>query len=203
MQSQVSLSSWGCCCTDLQATNRWIWLHRADRWCSGTGKTSMIKALAAHTGRNIVNVPLGRIKTNQELMDCMFDLKFNVPGQDMVLSTHLLFSRLYCLRTCYSVARHSLSNQFLTSLYSTHSRSAHSPTHVSELLFVSTLNLHFAANSNGFQEDHLCAGGCGCCHLCCAQTLWRSLSSIHCQQLTLGNRRFLRNFHERRLRQRR
>jgi len=49
----------------------------------GTGKTSMIKALAAHTGRNIVNVPLGRIKTNQELMDCMFDLKFNVPGQDM------------------------------------------------------------------------------------------------------------------------
>ena len=129
----------------------------------------MIKALAAHTGRNIVNVPLGRIKTNQELMDCMFDLKFNVPGQDMVLSIHLLF-----------VARHSLSNHFLTSLYSTHSRSAHSPTHVSELSFVSTLNLYFAANSNGFQKDHLCTGGCGCCHLCCAQTLWRSLSSIHC-----------------------
>ncbi|CAN0504286.1 unnamed protein product, partial [Scytosiphon promiscuus] len=31
----------------------------------GTGKTSMIKALACHTGRNVVNVPLGRIKTNQ------------------------------------------------------------------------------------------------------------------------------------------
>lgn len=25
----------------------------------------MIKALACHTGRNVVNVPLGRIKTNQ------------------------------------------------------------------------------------------------------------------------------------------
>eukprot|EP00658_Telonema_sp_P-2_P021145 TRINITY_DN18400_c0_g1_i5.p1 TRINITY_DN18400_c0_g1~~TRINITY_DN18400_c0_g1_i5.p1 ORF type:complete len:442 (+),score=148.78 TRINITY_DN18400_c0_g1_i5:284-1609(+) len=51
----------------------------------GTGKTSMIKALAHYTGRNIVNVPLGRIKTNQELMDCMFDLKFSVAGEDMPL----------------------------------------------------------------------------------------------------------------------
>lgn len=31
----------------------------------GTGKTSMIKALACHTGRNVVNVPLAQIKTNQ------------------------------------------------------------------------------------------------------------------------------------------
>lgn len=31
----------------------------------GTGKTSMIKALALHTGRHIVSVPLARITTNQ------------------------------------------------------------------------------------------------------------------------------------------
>jgi len=58
----------------------------------GTGKTSMIKALAQYTGRSIVNVPLGRIKTNQELMDCMFDLKFNVAGQDMPIQ--MGFSKL-------------------------------------------------------------------------------------------------------------
>jgi len=49
----------------------------------GTGKTSLIKAVAHYTGRNIVSVPLGRIKTNQELMDCVFDQSFKVPGQDM------------------------------------------------------------------------------------------------------------------------
>merc|ERR1712125_2157 len=39
----------------------------------GTGKTSLIKAMAQHTARSIVNVPLARIATNQELMDIMFD----------------------------------------------------------------------------------------------------------------------------------
>lgn len=34
----------------------------------GTGKTSMIKVLAQHTDRSIVNVPLARMKTNTELM---------------------------------------------------------------------------------------------------------------------------------------
>jgi len=34
----------------------------------GTGKTSFIKAIAHHTHRHIVTVPLSRIKTNQELM---------------------------------------------------------------------------------------------------------------------------------------
>jgi chaperone BCS1 len=43
----------------------------------GTGKTSLIKALAQHTGRSIVNVPLARITTNQELMDIMFDQVMN------------------------------------------------------------------------------------------------------------------------------
>jgi len=46
----------------------------------GTGKTSLIKALAHHTGRSIVNVPLSRIKTNQQLMDAVFDQTFSVPG---------------------------------------------------------------------------------------------------------------------------
>jgi chaperone BCS1 len=49
----------------------------------GTGKTSLIKALAHFTGRSVVSVPLGRIKTNQELMDCIFDQQFRVPGEDM------------------------------------------------------------------------------------------------------------------------
>ncbi|CAN0083822.1 unnamed protein product, partial [Ectocarpus sp. 8 AP-2014] len=49
----------------------------------GTGKTSMIKALACHTGRNVVNVPLGRIKTNQELMDIVFDQRFPVVGEEL------------------------------------------------------------------------------------------------------------------------
>jgi len=42
----------------------------------GTGKTSLIKAIAHYTNRHIVNVPLSKIKTNQELMDVMFDRVF-------------------------------------------------------------------------------------------------------------------------------
>lgn len=43
----------------------------------GTGKTSLVKAIATHTNRNIVSVPLSRMHTNQELMDVMFDEQFN------------------------------------------------------------------------------------------------------------------------------
>eukprot|EP00756_Hemistasia_phaeocysticola_P000349 Hpha_TRINITY_DN10239_c0_g1::TRINITY_DN10239_c0_g1_i1::g.34971::m.34971/K08900/BCS1; mitochondrial chaperone BCS1 len=49
----------------------------------GTGKTSFIKCLAQYTGRHIVNVPLARISTNQELMDIMFDQRYSVPDEDM------------------------------------------------------------------------------------------------------------------------
>ena len=49
----------------------------------GTGKTSLIKALAHATNRSIVNVPLSRIRTNQELTDLVYDLRFSVPGQDI------------------------------------------------------------------------------------------------------------------------
>merc|ERR1719265_2728036 len=46
----------------------------------GTGKTSLIKALAHHLNRHVVSVNLARIKTNQELMDLLFDLIFPVKG---------------------------------------------------------------------------------------------------------------------------
>lgn len=49
----------------------------------GTGKTSLIKALAHATKRSIVNIPLARIKTNQELTDLVYDLRFSVPGEDV------------------------------------------------------------------------------------------------------------------------
>ncbi|EQC40290.1 hypothetical protein SDRG_02192 [Saprolegnia diclina VS20] len=49
----------------------------------GTGKTSLIKAIAQHTKRHIVNISLANVKTNQELMDYMLDLRMNVPGEDM------------------------------------------------------------------------------------------------------------------------
>jgi Cdc6-like AAA superfamily ATPase len=34
----------------------------------GTGKTSFIKAVAQHTKRSVVSIPLSKIRTNQELM---------------------------------------------------------------------------------------------------------------------------------------
>lgn len=49
----------------------------------GTGKTSMIKALAQYTNRSIVNVPISRITTNSELMDVFFDQRYYVHGVDV------------------------------------------------------------------------------------------------------------------------
>jgi len=49
----------------------------------GTGKTSLIKAMAQHTARSIVNVPLARIGTNQDLMDIMFDQQYMVEGEEV------------------------------------------------------------------------------------------------------------------------
>lgn len=48
----------------------------------GTGKTSFIKALAQLTKRSILNVPLSRVKTNQELMDLMFAQKVQIEGEN-------------------------------------------------------------------------------------------------------------------------
>mmetsp|Transcript_3368 Transcript_3368/g.7041 ORF Transcript_3368/g.7041 Transcript_3368/m.7041 type:complete len:387 (-) Transcript_3368:1299-2459(-) len=49
----------------------------------GSGKTSFIKALAQHTGRSIVNVPLARISTNAELMSIFFNHRKHVEGEHM------------------------------------------------------------------------------------------------------------------------
>ena len=57
----------------------------------GTGKTSLIKALAQYTGRHIISIPLNSIATNQGLMDIMFDRQYHVAGQD--LPVRLPFSK--------------------------------------------------------------------------------------------------------------
>jgi len=44
-------------------------------------KTSLIKALAQHTGRSIVNVPLSKISTNAEFMSQLFDKTYRVKGE--------------------------------------------------------------------------------------------------------------------------
>lgn len=49
----------------------------------GTGKTSLVKVMAGHLQRSIVNVPLARISTNQELMDIMFDQQYMVEGEEV------------------------------------------------------------------------------------------------------------------------
>lgn len=54
----------------------------------GTGKTSLIKALAHHTGRHIVSVNLARLETNRQLMDVLFDLVFPVEDGEFPLKMH-------------------------------------------------------------------------------------------------------------------
>ncbi|KAG7377165.1 hypothetical protein PHYBOEH_001086 [Phytophthora boehmeriae] len=48
----------------------------------GTGKTSLIKAVAQYTKRHIVTISLGKIQTNQQLLDALFEMKFPVQGLD-------------------------------------------------------------------------------------------------------------------------
>lgn len=49
----------------------------------GSGKTSFIKALAQHTGRSIVSVPLARVSTNAELMQIFFNHRKKIEGENM------------------------------------------------------------------------------------------------------------------------
>eukprot|EP00548_Thalassiothrix_antarctica_P014530 CAMPEP_0194171790 /NCGR_PEP_ID=MMETSP0154-20130528/6337_1 /TAXON_ID=1049557 /ORGANISM="Thalassiothrix antarctica, Strain L6-D1" /LENGTH=715 /DNA_ID=CAMNT_0038884227 /DNA_START=1 /DNA_END=2145 /DNA_ORIENTATION=+ len=49
----------------------------------GTGKTSLIKALAQYTGRSIVNVSLTKITTNSELMSVFFDKRYEILGESI------------------------------------------------------------------------------------------------------------------------
>jgi hypothetical protein len=76
----------------------------------GTGKTSLVKALAHHTVRFIVNVPLAKIETNTELMSVFFDQSYTIQGEYVAIKVGLfafvsdsvsrklhLLSHLFCL----------------------------------------------------------------------------------------------------------
>lgn len=49
----------------------------------GTGKTSLIKAIASFTNRHIVSVNLANVQTSQEFMDIMFSEKIGAYGSDV------------------------------------------------------------------------------------------------------------------------
>jgi chaperone BCS1 len=49
----------------------------------GTGKTSLIKAIAQYTNRHIVTIPLKRIHTNHQLMEVMYSGKYQVCGEEL------------------------------------------------------------------------------------------------------------------------
>lgn len=53
----------------------------------GTGKTSLIKALAQYTNRHIINVSLATIKTRINLRRIFYELKFPLENDDMVKNT--------------------------------------------------------------------------------------------------------------------
>jgi AAA+ superfamily predicted ATPase len=57
--------------------------NQSGLWCiaclpAGTGKTTFLKALATHAKRSIINIPLSRIRTNQQLMSLMMDQQVRV-----------------------------------------------------------------------------------------------------------------------------
>ena len=47
----------------------------------GTGKTSLIKAIANKTRRHVVNIKLSQVGTNQKLADWLFDERYHVDGE--------------------------------------------------------------------------------------------------------------------------
>ena len=54
----------------------------------GTGKTSLIKALAHYTKRHIVSINLSQVKTNQELMDMFFATTYNITNSEFPTTMH-------------------------------------------------------------------------------------------------------------------
>jgi ABC-type nitrate/sulfonate/bicarbonate transport system ATPase subunit len=62
--------------------------------CAGTGKTTFLRALASHTKRSIINIPLSRIRTNQQLMSLMMDQQVRVSAH----STTTLWPLCHLLR---------------------------------------------------------------------------------------------------------
>lgn len=61
----------------------------------GTGKTSMIKALAHYTKRHIVSIPLADIETNSELTRMMFDQEY--PLGDYFKARHPFSDTIYVI----------------------------------------------------------------------------------------------------------
>lgn len=47
----------------------------------GTGKTSLIKAIANYTNRHIISIPLSKIKTNSQLLDVMIKFKMQLKDE--------------------------------------------------------------------------------------------------------------------------
>ena len=63
----------------------------------GTGKTSLIKAVAHETRRHIVNVPLSRIETNNELMTLLFNQRYTVAGHGANTAPKMNFDQvIFC-----------------------------------------------------------------------------------------------------------
>ena len=54
----------------------------------GTGKTSLIKALAHYTKRHIVSINLSQVKTNQELMDMFFATTYTITNSEFPTTMH-------------------------------------------------------------------------------------------------------------------
>ena len=59
------------------------------------------QALAQYTDRSIISIPLSKVKTNQELMDIVFDQNFAVVGE--ALASKLPFGKtvFVMVRACY------------------------------------------------------------------------------------------------------
>ena len=55
----------------------------------GTGKTSLIKALAQYTGRSIVNVSLSKITTNTQLMSIFFGKRYPIQGESVAVQLRM------------------------------------------------------------------------------------------------------------------
>eukprot|EP00760_Papus_ankaliazontas_P002234 PhM_4_TR10904/c0_g1_i1/m.49327/K08900/BCS1; mitochondrial chaperone BCS1 len=101
----------------------------------GTGKTSIVKALAQYTGRHVVTVPLAKISTNQELYDIMYDLKFPTPGDDCVPEKYA-FDKILFLMEDVDAASDIVKRRVTTSKKMVSSAASHvfEPTQEEEML---------------------------------------------------------------------
>lgn len=66
----------------------------------GTGKTSIIKSIANELNRNIIIIPLQKIKTINELMACLFEDKYNENNVDKSINFYkkiIVFEDIDCM----------------------------------------------------------------------------------------------------------